>query len=79
MRNKWIIKAAVFGIVFQIACPKLTYAYLDPGTGSMVIQAVIAALAAVGVSIGVFRVRVKAFLSRLVGRRSSKEHKSDDN
>lgn len=39
-------------------------AYLDPGTGSMVIQAVLAAIAAVGVSAGIFWRRIKGFFHR---------------
>ncbi|MBN1635164.1 MAG: hypothetical protein JW920_01545 [Deltaproteobacteria bacterium] len=44
-------------------------AYLDPGTGSMIIQAVIAAVAVVTVSVGIYWRRLKAFLSGLFGRK----------
>lgn len=40
------------------------YAYLDPGTGSMIVQALIAAFAAVSVSVGIFWKRLKAFFER---------------
>lgn len=40
------------------------YAYLDPGTGSMLIQGVIAAIAAVSVSIGIFWRRLQSFFWR---------------
>jgi len=43
-------------------------AYIDPATGSMVIQAVIAAVAAVSVSIGIFWRRLKSFFGRVFGR-----------
>ncbi len=43
-------------------------AYIDPGTGSMVVQAVIAAVAAASVSIGIFWRRIRAFFGRLFGR-----------
>jgi len=46
------------------------YAYLDPGTGSMVVQAVIAGVAAVSVSIGIFWRRLSAFFSGLFGRKN---------
>jgi hypothetical protein len=44
---------------------KPAYAYIDPGTGSMLVQAIIAGIAAVGVSIGVFRDRLKSFCRRI--------------
>ena len=43
-------------------------AYIDPATGSMVVQAVIAAVAAVSVSIGIFWRRLRSFFGRLFGR-----------
>lgn len=39
-------------------------AYLDPGTGSMIVQALIAAFAAASVSIGIFWRRIKAFFGK---------------
>ena len=44
---------------------KEAHTYIDPGTGSMIVQAVIGAIAAVGVSIGVFRRRLVSFLGQL--------------
>ncbi len=45
------------------------HAYLDPATGSMIIQAVLAVVAAAAVSIGIYWARVKVFLSNLFGRK----------
>ena len=45
------------------------YAYIDPATGSMIVQAVIATIAAVSVSIGVFRRRLRSFFGRFFGRK----------
>ena len=39
-------------------------AYLDPATGSMIVQAVIAFVAAAGVSVGIFWKRLKSFFGR---------------
>jgi len=44
------------------------YAYIDPATGSMIVQAVIAAIAAASVTIGIFWRRVKSFLGKVFGR-----------
>jgi hypothetical protein len=54
------------------------YAYIDPGTGSMIVQAIIAAIAAVSVSIGVFRRQVASFFSRLFRRGKNVGDASDD-
>jgi len=45
------------------------HAYIDPGSGSMMIQALIAVIAAVGTSLGVFRTRVNKFLQRIFGKK----------
>jgi len=45
------------------------HAYIDPGTGSMMIQALLAAIAAGAVAIGVFWGRFKTLCARLFGRK----------
>jgi len=55
------------------------HAYIDPGTGSMIIQAVIAAIAVASVSIGIFWRRLRAFFERLFGRNNSGGDDSDAN
>jgi hypothetical protein len=54
--------------------------YIDPGTGSIVLQAVIGGLVAGLVAIGLFWKRVKAFLSGLFsrGRKQEKHDETDD-
>ncbi len=56
-------------VVFALVLVKRAHAYIDPGTGSMLVQAAIAAVAAVSVSIGVFRRRLRSFFGRLFGRK----------
>ena len=60
-----IVLCTVFPLVFV----NRANAYLDPATGSMVIQAVIAVVAVVTVSVGIYWRRLKAFLSGLFGRK----------
>ncbi len=55
--------------------PTLAHAYLDPGTGSAMIQGLIAAIAAIGLTLKVYWHRVLAFL-RL--RRPSKLDEGSD-
>jgi len=44
------------------------YAYLDPGTGTIVIQIIIGALAGVGITIKVFWVKIKEKISTKFSR-----------
>jgi len=60
-----MLLCAVFALVFA----KRAHAYIDPGTGSMLVQAALAAVAAASVSIGIFRRRIRSFSSRLFGRK----------
>ncbi|MCK4466782.1 MAG: hypothetical protein KAU60_00360 [Desulfobacterales bacterium] len=66
MKKLFVCTTALLLLLF-LANP--VYAYLDPGTGSMLVQAVIAAVAAASVSIGVFRRRIRSFFGRLFGRK----------
>ena len=51
-------------LVTSLFCTSPAYAYLDPGSGSMIVQALIAAFAAVSVSIGIFWKRLKSLFGR---------------
>jgi hypothetical protein len=53
--------AALFVSLF---CAAPACAYLDPATGSMIVQAVIAAVAAVSVFAGIFWRRLRAFFGK---------------
>ena len=50
------------------------HAYLDPGTGSMLIQGLLATIAAASVFIGIFWRRLRSFF----GRKNRGENGSDD-
>jgi O-antigen/teichoic acid export membrane protein len=54
--------------VFVLGLPGVTHFYIDPGTGSLVLQAVIGGLVAAGVAVGMFWRRIKAFLGRFFSR-----------
>ena len=54
------------------------YAYIDPGTGSMIVQAIIAVIAGVSVSLGIFRRRVAFFFNNLFNRKNEKKHDSSE-
>jgi len=47
-----------------VAFPQVAYAYVDPGTGSFVLQAVIAAIVSVSFAIKAFWGKIKARLTK---------------
>ena len=53
------------------------FAYIDPATGSMILQALFAAFAAVSLAVGAFWKQVRAFLGQMFGKKESKEVNSD--
>jgi len=69
----FIILTAIIGIISLTA--QHAFAYLDPASGSMILQGILAAIAAVGVSVGIFWRRLKLIFS---GEKKS-EDESDDN
>lgn len=75
-RGKKLTLCCVMFLCFISFSLSQAYAYLDPGTGSMVVQAVIAALAAAGVAFSVFRRKLRAFVARIFGR--EKNSKDED-
>lgn len=60
-------------LVLLALLPTHAYAYIDPGTGSMIIQAILGAIAAAGALIGIFFSRIRAFFSSFSKRKSDKD------
>ncbi|MBW1954198.1 MAG: hypothetical protein JRI76_06450 [Deltaproteobacteria bacterium] len=71
--NVWIALMFYLIMVLFFLDVSRAEAYLDPGTGSMLVQGLLAAIAAAGVSLGVFWKRIKAFF------RGSSRRKTEDN
>jgi len=70
------LASVIFSLLFL---SEKSYAYIDPGTGSVLLQACVAALAAVGVMVGLGWRKVRGWLSRLGGRRGDDRNHSDGN
>ena len=51
-------------VVLALVFPRDAYAYLDPGTGSLVIQTVIAALAAAAYAVRSYWGRIRTLFAR---------------
>ena len=64
MKELGVILMSIFLVLILV---NQSYAYIDPGTGSMLVQAVLAAVAVASVSIGIFWRRIRSFLDRLFG------------
>ena len=58
----WTRRTALF-VVLCICSVQPAYAYLDPGTGSLMLQGLIAAVAGAMVYAGMYWRRIKAFFS----------------
>ncbi len=61
MKNK--LTVALSGSLFLIAFSSQAHAYLDPGTGSMVLQVVLGGIAMGFATLSVFFQRMKAFFT----------------
>ncbi len=66
-----IRSGTILTVVSLTVWPTLAFAYIDPGTGSALIQGVIAAVAAVGVTL-------KLYWHRFIGLFHRKETQSQD-
>jgi hypothetical protein len=59
------VVALLPSIAFAVGEPiEIRVAYLDPGTGSLIIQAVVAALAGVAVAVTAYWHKIKSFFGR---------------
>jgi len=45
--------------------PTESFAYIDPGTGSIIIQGIVGAIAAIGVTLKLYRYRIVAYFRRV--------------
>ena len=60
-------------ILLGVVYSEFAYAYLDPGTGSMVIQIIIGALAAAIMAMKAYWYRLKTFWATLIGGDKTKK------
>lgn len=60
-------------LVLLLGLPKPNYAYIDPGTGSYVIQILIAAFVSISFAIKIFWKKIKAFLQKLFKKNGHEE------
>lgn len=64
--NGKVLVSLLAAVFFVVASP--AYAYLDPGTGSMILQGLIGGIAAGAAVISIYFQKIKAFFQKLSGR-----------
>ena len=68
-----ILVAALIGIAYVSPA----YAYLDPGTGSILLQGLLAAIAGATAAVGVYWQRIKCMLSSMFSAKKSTDAKPE--
>ena len=72
-------KLFIFTILSVLIFPNHTYAYLDPGTGSIILQAIIGFLAASVTAISIYWSKFKSLISRIFNKKEREKSKSKSN
>ena len=70
-------KLFIFTILSIVIFPNHTYAYLDPGTGSIILQAIIGFLAASVTAISIYWSKFKSLISKIFNKREREKDKSN--
>jgi hypothetical protein len=68
-RTQWSV--VVWLVTLGLALPEPAAAYLDPGTGSMLLQGLIAVIAASVAAVGMYWRVLRDFVRKLMGRTST--------
>jgi hypothetical protein len=72
-----LITILVALVLACLAFPRPAYAYLDPGTGSYILQLILAALLGAAFAVKLFWKDVKAFFGKLFSRQEDHEEEED--
>ena len=59
-----VIKFLFIIFIAEIIMPQKAYAYLDPGTGSMIVQVIIATFASIGCTLAIYRDKIINFFKK---------------
>ena len=73
MKRSMLPKTLIMPALLYLPFHQVLHTYIDPGTGSIVLQALIGAFAAVLVAIGMFWKQIKAFVGNLFSRSKKSE------
>ena len=61
--DNWLIGTIVFMILGMLGISQNAYAYIDPGSGSIVIQMMIGVLVGVGITTKIYWYKLKQYFS----------------
>jgi len=75
MRKKILIITS--GVLYSFFVANIAYAYLDPGTGSIILQAIIGFLAASATAISIYWHKFKSLIFKILGKK--KKIKKENN
>jgi hypothetical protein len=73
-----ILTISLLLMFFSFSFPMLAHAYLDPGTGSYILQLALAAIVGALFAVRLFWGRIKAFFTRLFSKQESDEHDEEE-
>lgn len=66
---KNVLKMTLILAAITFFFPNYAYSYIDPGTGSYIIQIVIAAFVAVSFMVKIYWLKIKNFIGRLFSKK----------
>lgn len=69
-----MMRIAQFILIFYLIFPHVAYAYIDPGSGSYILQVILAVLAGLAISIRTYWTKLKVFFVNLFSRKSNEEN-----
>ena len=67
----------ILAFLYIVTFPNYAYAYLDPGTGSIILQAIIGFLAASVTAISIYWSKFKSLISKIFNRKEKEKDKSN--
>lgn len=73
MKKKLII--FINSLIFYFLSSNYTFAYLDPGSGSIILQAILAALATAGATITFYWRKIKIYFKNIFSKKKNEENK----
>ena len=68
----------LLSIIYLILSITNTYAYLDPGTGSIILQAIIGFIAASVATISVYWTKFKLIISKILKKKNKEKNIKND-
>jgi|TARA_Y200000002_G_scaffold369548_1_gene363803 uncharacterized membrane protein len=72
-----MIKKLLFLLIFFSINPNIAYAYLDPGTGSIILQALVSIIAAIAAFFSLARYKVREFFKSLFKKKTDDADKDN--